>query len=84
MKGFVKDIEGLAVGNDDFRRVLYTAHHCQLVVMSLKPKAKNPLGVTIDELFAQPPMTVGARKKAPHQKWSVPSFHPYSIGSYWR
>ena len=38
--------------------------------MALKPKAKNPRGVTIDELFTQPPMTVGPRKKAPHQKWS--------------
>jgi mannose-6-phosphate isomerase-like protein (cupin superfamily) len=38
MKGFVQDIEGLAVQNDDFRRVLYTARHCQLVVMALKPK----------------------------------------------
>ncbi len=28
MKGFVKDIEELAVKNDDFRRVLYTAKHC--------------------------------------------------------
>jgi squalene-hopene/tetraprenyl-beta-curcumene cyclase len=41
-----------------------------LVLMSLKPKAKNPRDVTIDELFTQPPMTVGPRKKAPHQKWS--------------
>lgn len=38
MKGFVQDIEGLTVKNDEFRRVLYTAKHCQLVVMSLKPK----------------------------------------------
>ncbi len=38
MKGFVKDIEGLAVKNEEFRRVLYTAKHCQLVVMALKPK----------------------------------------------
>lgn len=37
MKGFVQDIEGLAVRNDEFRRVLYTAKHCQLVVMALKP-----------------------------------------------
>ncbi|MBS1134369.1 MAG: mannose-6-phosphate isomerase [Burkholderiaceae bacterium] len=37
MKGYVRDIESLAVGNDDFRQVLYTAKHCQLVVMSLKP-----------------------------------------------
>jgi squalene-hopene/tetraprenyl-beta-curcumene cyclase len=41
-----------------------------LVLMALKPQAKNPRGVTIDELFTQPPHTVGPRKKAPHQKWS--------------
>jgi mannose-6-phosphate isomerase-like protein (cupin superfamily) len=38
MKGFVQDIEGIAVKNTDFRRVLYTAKNCQLVVMALKPK----------------------------------------------
>jgi len=38
MKGFVQDIEDLAVKNDEFRNVLYTARHCQLVVMALKPK----------------------------------------------
>ncbi len=38
MKGFVQNIESLAVDNDDFRRVLYTAKNCQLVVMALKPK----------------------------------------------
>jgi mannose-6-phosphate isomerase-like protein (cupin superfamily) len=37
MKGFVQDIERLTVANDDFRRVLYTAKHCQLVLMALKP-----------------------------------------------
>lgn len=37
MKGFVKDIEGIAVRNNDFRQVLYTATSCQLVVMALKP-----------------------------------------------
>src|SRR5262249_51430732 len=41
-----------------------------LVLMALKPKAKNPRGVTIDELFTQPPLAVGPRRKAPHQKWS--------------
>ena len=34
MQGFVQDIEALAVKNDEFRRVLYTAKHCQLVVQS--------------------------------------------------
>jgi mannose-6-phosphate isomerase-like protein (cupin superfamily) len=38
MKGFVKNIESIAVENQEFRRVLYTAKNCQLVVMSLKPK----------------------------------------------
>jgi hypothetical protein len=35
MKGFVQDIESLAIKNDEFRRVLYTAKNCQLVVMAL-------------------------------------------------
>lgn len=37
MKGFHSDIEKLTLENTDFRRVLYTAKHCQLVLMSLKP-----------------------------------------------
>jgi mannose-6-phosphate isomerase-like protein (cupin superfamily) len=37
MKGFVADIEELADLNDDFRQVLYTGKHLQLVLMSLKP-----------------------------------------------
>jgi mannose-6-phosphate isomerase-like protein (cupin superfamily) len=37
VKGFVQDIESLAVKNDDFRQVLYTAKNCQLVLMALKP-----------------------------------------------
>jgi hypothetical protein len=38
MKGFVQNIEGITVKNEDFRQVLYTASNCQLVVMALKPK----------------------------------------------
>jgi len=38
MSGYVQDIEKLAVENDDFRRVLYTAKNSQLVLMSLKPQ----------------------------------------------
>ncbi|CAN5205832.1 cupin domain-containing protein [soil metagenome] len=38
MKGFVKNIEGIALENEAFRQVLYTAKHCQLVVMALKPE----------------------------------------------
>jgi mannose-6-phosphate isomerase-like protein (cupin superfamily) len=52
MKGFVKDIEGLAVQNVDFRQVLYTAKHCQLVVMALKPKEEIGAEVhTLDQFF---------------------------------
>jgi mannose-6-phosphate isomerase-like protein (cupin superfamily) len=38
MKGYVKDIGSIATANADFRRVLYTAVNCQLVVMTLKPQ----------------------------------------------
>lgn len=38
MKGFVQDIESLAVKNDKFRQVLYTGKKSQLVLMSLKPQ----------------------------------------------
>src|ERR1051325_8967404 len=41
-----------------------------LVLQALKPKALNPRGVTIDELFHQDPRSIGAPHKAPHQKWS--------------
>jgi squalene-hopene/tetraprenyl-beta-curcumene cyclase len=41
-----------------------------LVLMSLKPRAKNPKGVGIDELFLESPRTLGPASKAPHQKWS--------------
>jgi mannose-6-phosphate isomerase-like protein (cupin superfamily) len=52
MKGFVKNIEDLAVKNNDFRRVLYTAKHSQLVVMSLKPQEEIGAEVhTLDQFF---------------------------------
>lgn len=35
-RGFCDDIERLTVDNDDFRRVLYTGEHLQLVVMTLQ------------------------------------------------
>jgi mannose-6-phosphate isomerase-like protein (cupin superfamily) len=37
MKGFVEEIEELTEENNDFRRVLYTGKHLQLVLMALKP-----------------------------------------------
>ena len=36
-KGFVGNIEKQTLSNNDFRRVLYTAKHTQLVLMSLNP-----------------------------------------------
>jgi len=41
-----------------------------LVLQTLQPRAENPRSVTIDELFLQPPQTIGPPRKAPHQKWS--------------
>jgi mannose-6-phosphate isomerase-like protein (cupin superfamily) len=46
--GYVQDIEGLATTNDDFRRVLYTATNCQLVLMALKPKEE--IGAEVHKL----------------------------------
>lgn len=37
MKGFFTNIEKDTLENENFRKVLYTAQHCQLVLMSLKP-----------------------------------------------
>jgi mannose-6-phosphate isomerase-like protein (cupin superfamily) len=37
MKGFVADIEELTEENSDFRRVLYTGKHLQLVLMAIQP-----------------------------------------------
>lgn len=37
MHGFKDNIEQLTLANDNFRRVLYTGAHSQLVLMSLKP-----------------------------------------------
>src|SRR6185369_1095133 len=40
-----------------------------MVLAALKPRAKNPKGVGIDELFLQDPKSVGMTSKAPHQSW---------------
>ncbi|MFZ2187145.1 MAG: cupin domain-containing protein [Candidatus Moraniibacteriota bacterium] len=36
-KGYCGNIEKLTIENKNFRQVLYTAEHCQLVLMSLLP-----------------------------------------------
>jgi mannose-6-phosphate isomerase-like protein (cupin superfamily) len=48
MHGFVENIEDLAVKNTDFRRVLYTAKHCQLVLMALQ--AGEEIGAEVHKL----------------------------------
>jgi mannose-6-phosphate isomerase-like protein (cupin superfamily) len=36
-RGYCDDIEEQTIGNNDFRRVLYTGEYLQLVLMSLQP-----------------------------------------------
>ena len=38
-----------------------------MVLAALKPRAKNVSGIGIDELFLQPPHSIGMTAKAPHQ-----------------
>ena len=52
MKGFVKNIEGFATHNEEFRKVLYTATNCQLVLMALKPQEEIDAEVhKLDQFF---------------------------------
>jgi len=48
MRGFIQDIKTVATANNDFRRVVYTARHCQLVVMALQPT--EAIGAEVHEL----------------------------------
>jgi squalene-hopene/tetraprenyl-beta-curcumene cyclase len=41
-----------------------------MVLAALKPRARNPKGVSIDELFLQDPKSIGMTAKAPHQSWA--------------
>ena len=47
MKGFKDNIEDLTLQNENFRKVLYTASHSQLVLMSLKPNEE--IGMEVHE-----------------------------------
>jgi mannose-6-phosphate isomerase-like protein (cupin superfamily) len=52
MEGFLQNIETIAEENQDFRRVLYTAKNCQLVVMSLLPQEEIGMEVHhLDQFF---------------------------------
>ena len=48
MKGYVINIEEATKENNNFRKVLYTAKHSQLVLMSLKPGEEIGMEVHLD------------------------------------
>jgi len=48
MKGFNANIEKDTVENNNFRKVLYTGKHCQLVLMSLTPNEEIGMEVHPD------------------------------------
>jgi mannose-6-phosphate isomerase-like protein (cupin superfamily) len=48
MKGHVTNIETETLENKDFRRVIYTAEHSQLVVMSIPPN--DEIGVEVHDV----------------------------------
>jgi len=47
-KGFIVNIEKETLENTDYRRVLYTAKNCQLVVMNIEPG--DEIGEEVHEL----------------------------------
>jgi mannose-6-phosphate isomerase-like protein (cupin superfamily) len=47
-KGFVQNLEKLTEENTNFRKVLYTGHHSQLVLMCLKPSEEIGMEVHND------------------------------------
>jgi len=51
MVGFVDSIEEKTLANENFREVLFTSQHCQLVVMSLLPNEE--IGVETHEIVDQ-------------------------------
>ena len=48
MKGYVTNIEKGTLENENFRKVLYTGKHSQLVLMSLQPKEEIGMEVHPD------------------------------------
>ena len=47
-KGYIIDLESETRANTDYRRILYTAEHLQLVLMSLEPGIE--IGEEVHEL----------------------------------
>ncbi len=52
MKGFISNIEKDTLENKNFRKVLYTGKHSQLVLMSISPKEEIGEEIhTLDQFF---------------------------------
>ena len=51
MQGFVGNIEELTLSNNNFRKVIYTGQHAQLVLMSLLPN--EDIGMEVHEISDQ-------------------------------
>ncbi len=48
MKGFHANIERQTIENGNFRKVLYSSKHCQIVLMSLEPKEEIGMEIHAD------------------------------------
>lgn len=51
MKKFIANIEKLSLSNKNFRNVLYTGQHAQVVLMSLKPN--EDIGTEVHQIVDQ-------------------------------
>lgn len=53
MKGYIDNIEKLTLANENFRQVLFTGSHCQLVLMTLKPTEEigKEVHPNVDQFF---------------------------------
>jgi mannose-6-phosphate isomerase-like protein (cupin superfamily) len=51
MTGYLQNIEEITLKNENFRQVLFTSQHVQLVVMSLKPGEE--IGLEIHQIVDQ-------------------------------
>ncbi|OGC45820.1 cupin [candidate division WWE3 bacterium RBG_19FT_COMBO_34_6] len=61
MKGYIGNIENETLNNENFRKVLFTGKHCQLVVMTLQPGEEigSEVHNNVDQFFR---VEVGAAK----------------------
>jgi hypothetical protein len=65
MSGYVVNIEDVTAANVDYRRVLFTAKHTQLVLMNLKPGEE--IGEEVHELDQF--IRIEAGRRFCHPRW---------------